>query len=183
MSHLHSLEEEKIALEQFLRDSPVAGVAAIEDKVRDFVDQIPCNVSSRVVCITSGGTTVPLERNCVRFIDNFSRGTRGALSCEEFLKHGYHVIFLTRHGSAQPFITDFQESLSGDSMSTLITSRKDPDSGEMVLKVDSGLANGLATSCGYFDQKKIIRLTFTTVFEYLKVCTSCIVYSVRLVQH
>ena len=176
MNRLHSLEEETVALDQFLRDSPVAGVAALEDKVRDFVDQIPRDVSSRVVCITSGGTTVPLERNCVRFIDNFSRGTRGALSCEEFLKHGYYVIFLTRHGSAQPFITDFQESLSGDSMSTLITSRKDPDTGEMKLKVDDGLAKGLATSCGYFDQKKIISITFTTVFEYLKVRTPYIVH-------
>jgi hypothetical protein len=27
-----------------------------------------------VVVVTSGGTTVPLERNCVRFIDNFSEG-------------------------------------------------------------------------------------------------------------
>lgn len=39
-----------------------------------------------VVCITSGGTTVPLERHCVRFIDNFSGGTRGALSAEQFLQ-------------------------------------------------------------------------------------------------
>ena len=40
----------------------------------------------RVVCVTSGGTTVPLERHCVRFIDNFSGGTRGALSAENFLE-------------------------------------------------------------------------------------------------
>ena len=32
--------------------------------------------------ITSGGTTVPLEKNTVRFIDNFSTGTRGATSAE-----------------------------------------------------------------------------------------------------
>ena len=39
-----------------------------------------------IVCVTSGGTTVPLERHCVRFIDNFSGGTRGALSAERFLQ-------------------------------------------------------------------------------------------------
>ena len=38
-----------------------------------------------IVCVTSGGTTVPLEQHCVRFIDNFSGGTRGALSAEQFL--------------------------------------------------------------------------------------------------
>ena len=56
----------------------------------------------RVVCVTSGcvcsplgagwnelaaeppssGTTVPLEKRCVRFLDNFSAGTRGAASAE-----------------------------------------------------------------------------------------------------
>ena len=29
---------------------------------------------------------MPLERNCVRFVDNFSGGTRGALSTEQFLQ-------------------------------------------------------------------------------------------------
>jgi phosphopantothenate-cysteine ligase len=32
--------------------------------------------------VTSGGTTVPLERQMVRFLDNFSAGTRGAISAE-----------------------------------------------------------------------------------------------------
>jgi len=35
-----------------------------------------------VVCITSGGTTVPLEQWCVRFIDNLGSGQRGAASTE-----------------------------------------------------------------------------------------------------
>ncbi|KAM6561880.1 hypothetical protein CsatB_021878 [Cannabis sativa] len=36
----------------------------------------------RIVCVTSGGTTVPLEQRCVRYIDNFSSGHRGATSTE-----------------------------------------------------------------------------------------------------
>lgn len=39
-----------------------------------------------IAVVTSGGTAVPLEKRCVRFIDNFSGGTRGALSTEEFLE-------------------------------------------------------------------------------------------------
>ena len=46
--------------------------------------------------IKSGGTTVPLEQNTVRFIDNFSAGTRGSASAEYFLGAGYQVIFLHR---------------------------------------------------------------------------------------
>lgn len=38
--------------------------------------------ATRVVCVTSGGTTVPLEKRCVRYIDNFSSGHRGAASTE-----------------------------------------------------------------------------------------------------
>ena len=45
----------------------------------------------------TGGTTGPLEKNCVRSIDNFSSGTRGAWSCEEFLERheGYDVLAQT----------------------------------------------------------------------------------------
>ena len=38
--------------------------------------------SRTIVLVTSGGTTVPLERKMVRFLDNFSAGTRGAISAE-----------------------------------------------------------------------------------------------------
>lgn len=57
----------------------------------------------RVVLITSGGTTVPLEKQTVRFIDNFSAGTRGATSAEYFLSADYAVIFLHREFSLQPY--------------------------------------------------------------------------------
>jgi phosphopantothenate-cysteine ligase len=36
----------------------------------------------RVAIVTSGGTIVPLERRMVRFVDNFSTGTRGAACAE-----------------------------------------------------------------------------------------------------
>uniref|UniRef100_A0A0K0D545 DFP domain-containing protein n=1 Tax=Angiostrongylus cantonensis TaxID=6313 RepID=A0A0K0D545_ANGCA len=54
----------------------------------------------------SGGTKVNLEKNCVRFIDNFSMGTRGAASSEYFIA-GYAVIFLHREESLKPFSRNF----------------------------------------------------------------------------
>ncbi|KAK4155125.1 hypothetical protein C8A00DRAFT_32018 [Chaetomidium leptoderma] len=57
----------------------------------------------RLVLVTSGGTTVPLEKQTVRFIDNFSAGTRGATSAEYFLEAGYAVLFLHRQFSLLPF--------------------------------------------------------------------------------
>ena len=50
-----------------------------------------------------GGTTVPLEVNTVRFVDNFSAGTRGSASAEYFLAAGYAVVFLHREKSLCPY--------------------------------------------------------------------------------
>ncbi|CAK9090838.1 Phosphopantothenate--cysteine ligase CAB2 (Coenzyme A biosynthesis protein 2) (Phosphopantothenoylcysteine synthetase) (PPC synthetase) [Durusdinium trenchii] len=47
----------------------------------------------RVALITSGGTTVPLEVNTVRFIDNFSTGTRGALCTQDEMRFVCFVLF------------------------------------------------------------------------------------------
>ncbi|XP_049770884.1 phosphopantothenate--cysteine ligase [Schistocerca cancellata] len=75
-------------------------------RMKDFC-QHHTNLKTKIVLITSGGTTVPLEQNTVRFVDNFSAGTRGASSAEYFLKSGYAVIFLYRSGSLEPFTRHF----------------------------------------------------------------------------
>lgn len=52
----------------------------------------------------------PLIRS-VRFLDNFSAGTRGAASAEQFLRTGeYAVIFLHRQHSLQPFSRHYSHS-------------------------------------------------------------------------
>ncbi|KAG0338079.1 hypothetical protein BG000_004587 [Podila horticola] len=72
------------------------------ERIRTFVDR-HIKEGRRVVLVTSGGTTVPLETLTVRFIDNFSAGTRGATSAEYFLQQGYAVIFMHRQFSLQPY--------------------------------------------------------------------------------
>lgn len=64
----------------------------------------------KVVLVTSGGTTVPLENQTVRFIDNFSAGTRGATSAEYFLQNDYAVVFLHRQYSLLPYSRHFSHS-------------------------------------------------------------------------
>lgn len=46
---------------------------------------------------------MPLEKNTVRYIDNFSGGNRGSASAEYFLAQGYAVIFLHRKNSLKPY--------------------------------------------------------------------------------
>lgn len=56
-----------------------------------------------MVLVTSGGTTVPLEEKTVRFIDNFSAGTRGSASAEYFIANSYAVLFIHRKRSLKPY--------------------------------------------------------------------------------
>lgn len=73
----------------------------IQKQVREFIE---FHYGKRpIALVTSGGTTVPLENNTVRFIDNFSAGTRGATSTEYFVSAGYAVIFLHRQFSVLPY--------------------------------------------------------------------------------
>ena len=43
------------------------------DKIKHFLDKAALSNSS-IVLVTSGGTSVPLEKNTVRTIENFSTG-------------------------------------------------------------------------------------------------------------
>lgn len=82
------------AIESFFESAPpLKERDVIASKLKKFVEN---RSGRRVVCVTSGGTTVPLEQRCVRYIDNFSSGHRGATSTEYFVKAGYAVIFLYR---------------------------------------------------------------------------------------
>lgn len=81
-------------------------LAEARERLSNFGTVADCGIAgpdARFALVTSGGTTVPLERNTVRFIDNFSTGTRGAACAEALLAHGYWVIFLHRKGSAFPY--------------------------------------------------------------------------------
>lgn len=78
-------------------------------QVQEFV-RLHVAAARRVVLVSSGGTTVPLENQTVRFIDNFSAGTRGATSAEYFLEAGYAVVFLHRQFSLLPYSRHYSHS-------------------------------------------------------------------------
>ncbi|XP_043580108.1 phosphopantothenate--cysteine ligase 2 isoform X2 [Bombus pyrosoma] len=121
--------------------------------------------NNKVVLVTSGGTTIPLEYNTVRFVDNFSVGSRGSASTEYFLEHGYAVIFMHRVDSLEPFLRHFKSQKfldmleineqSGESTVTVLPQYK-----ENVIKVLRKYKETL-------NQDKLLQLTFTTLIEYL----------------
>jgi len=86
----------------FETESPPRDLGEVARKAKLFVDKW-IKEGVKIALVTSGGTSVPLEKNCVRSLENFSTGNRGAASTEWFLRSGYAVIFLTRKGSVGPF--------------------------------------------------------------------------------
>ncbi|KAF7829891.1 phosphopantothenate--cysteine ligase 2-like [Senna tora] len=117
----------------------------------------------RVVCVTSGGTTAPLEQRCVRYVDNFSSGHRGATSTEYFLKAGYAVIFLYRRGSFQPFCRSLPEHpllecFESTNESTIQVRKAYSEAVKgAIIDHHAAVADGL-----------LLKLPYSTIFEYLQ---------------
>ncbi|CED82565.1 Uncharacterized conserved protein with similarity to phosphopantothenoylcysteine synthetase/decarboxylase [Phaffia rhodozyma] len=94
----------------FTTQAPPPQLEHDQAKAQEFISRMK-GLGRRVVLVTSGGTSVPLEKNMVRFLDNFSAGTRGATSAEYFLSHpSYSVIFLHRQHSLLPFSRHYSHS-------------------------------------------------------------------------
>jgi len=87
------------AVDEFLGEEAVALAEKERGKIEDFV----ARAEKPLAIVTSGGTTVPLEKRTVRYIDNFSTGNRGAGLVEGLLQKGYAVVMVRRKGSALPF--------------------------------------------------------------------------------
>lgn len=122
--------------------------------------------NKNIVLITSGGTIAPLEHNTVRFVDNFSAGSRGSASAEYFLENGYAVIFMfrtkslepfTRHFSGQQFLDmlDINENGAGNSS---ISVR--PDSVDVLLPILQRYKQAQETN-------RLLYINFTSVSDYL----------------
>ncbi|KAL3229137.1 Phosphopantothenate--cysteine ligase CAB2 [Nakaseomyces bracarensis] len=129
---------------------------------REFIEYQHEHGRDKIVLVTSGGTTVPLENNTVRFIDNFSAGTRGAASAEQFLKNGYSVIFLHREFSLTPYNRKFTHNMKNSFLDFI-----DKDGQVKPEFRDSILENKRLYDKYVVDEKKLLLLPFTTVNQYL----------------
>ncbi|XP_044761954.1 phosphopantothenate--cysteine ligase [Coccinella septempunctata] len=118
----------------------------------------------RIVLVTSGGTTIPLEHNTVRFVDNFSAGTRGAASAEYFLEHDYSVIFLYRAKSLEPFTRHF----NGQKFMDMLVLQNSGPNTTISVKPDNVdvLAPVLESYKTVQEGGRILYITFTTLSDY-----------------
>lgn len=136
---------------------------------REFISyHLAASSNRRLVLVTSGGTTVPLENQTVRFIDNFSAGTRGATSAEYFLQAGYAVIFFHRQFSLLPYsrhyshntncFLDFMDEAYPEGRPASVVVRKEYQAkmSRVLQQYQSAKSN-----------RMLLLLPFTTVTEYL----------------
>ncbi|KAI9281831.1 DNA/pantothenate metabolism flavoprotein [Sporodiniella umbellata] len=147
----------------FQINKPPASLPEFESKLSAFVDYHE-KLNNNVVLITSGGTTVPLENQTVRFIDNFSNGTRGATSAEYFLEAGYAVIFMHRQNSIQPYNRHYTHSNTGflDFVET-----KEDGTVQVCPKYATKMSLVLSKYEKVKKENRILMLDFVTLPEYL----------------
>eukprot|EP00126_Sphaerothecum_destruens_P004049 Sdes_comp17934_c0_seq1m7194 len=126
---------------------------------------------TRVALVTSGGTTVPLENQTVRFIDNFSAGTRGSASCEYFLENGYAVVFLHRQFSLEPYSRNYSHSTR--CFLDFLVCEKDAssDRGASIQVLQTGVMRNISAVLEKYQRVKaknlLCKVPFVTVHEYL----------------
>ena len=131
---------------------------------KDFIDY-HAKSGRRLVLITSGGTTVPLEKQTVRFIDNFSAGTRGATSAEYFLEAGYAVLFLHRQFSLLPFSRHYSHATD-----CFLDFLKEGPDGRSVVARDKDASKMLQVLRKYHsarDNNMLLAIPFVSISDYL----------------
>eukprot|EP01080_Neovahlkampfia_damariscottae_P011181 gene11181-4001_t len=133
------------------------------EKLYDFTKQTKliqefCKTheNKKIVVVTSGGTSVPLEKNTVRSITNFSTGTRGANSAEEFLKHGYAVIFVHALNSKKPFTNQLS-----------IGNGVEIKNKEIQLVLSEEMKKKLILQQQVMEENLMIQIQFENIAEYL----------------
>ena len=146
----------------FTHEAPPKNLQANTTLAREFIDRHAA-AGRRVALVTSGGTTVPLETQTVRYIDNFSAGTRGATSAEYFLEHGYAVIFLHRQFSLLPFSRHYSHNTR-----SFLDFMKEQD-GQVVVEGQhqDEMLRVLRQYAEVKRANKLLILSYVTITEYL----------------
>lgn len=138
----------------------------IKNKISNFT-KFHFNKKNRLVIITSGGTTVPLEAKTVRFIDNFSIGSRGSISGEQFISKSYAVLFLHRKRSLTPYERKLNNVNIFDLMQYADDASHDTFRFKESNKID--VKSVFDTYTVAKEENLLLNVEFTSVFDYLSV--------------
>jgi phosphopantothenate-cysteine ligase len=145
-----------------------------ESQIEDFVAR-QNGLERPVAVVTSGGTSVPLEQQTVRLLENFSTGRRGAASAEYFLQEGYAVLFLHRDKSLRPFHRHFQ-NLVDRPADFFVLSENGSGKLDSVL-LTKAMESALLQYQRVCQEQRYLSIPYCTVYEYVqylsRVATEC----------
>lgn len=156
--------DELSASDYFKTHPAPSNLSAISAAAQSFIAQ-HAREGRRCVLVSSGGTTVPLENQTVRFIDNFSAGTRGATSAEYFLENDYAVIFLHRQFSLLPYSRHYSHSTN-----CFLDFMVEEEGGQNVTvsaEYQEAMLSVLRKYRFAKDNNRLLLVPFTTVTSYL----------------
>ncbi|KAL7996967.1 putative DNA/pantothenate metabolism flavoprotein [Plasmopara halstedii] len=174
------VEDKRCTDEYFKKTSAPEWVDEWRENVKIFLEHHRV-IGRCIAIVTSGGTIVPLERNTVRFLDNFSTGSRGAASVEYLLGLGYAVIYLYRPGSVAPLARHLQKAtcshLDVDFMNYMDVSEQ-----QILLLVNDSSAQkkveeAVKTMHSIRGSNTLLALPFTSVHDYfflLRMVATCV---------
>ena len=153
-------------MSDFFATEPVSPSVTVSLKrVESWINEFVLNESVKLAIVTSGGTTVPLEHNTVRFIDNFSTGRRGAVSAEYLLRHGYRVLLVHREGSVFPFARKLAKNSDNDFGEQLLHLLK--IDGEVLQIHDDVCVDAVREYQNYIRKNMLLAVAFTSLPDYL----------------
>ncbi|UKJ90350.1 phosphopantothenate--cysteine ligase (ATP) [Theileria orientalis] len=154
----------------------------IENLEAFFTRNLEGNDDYRVIVITSGGTSVNLDRYGIRYIDNFSSGRRGSEIAEFFLSRGYLVLFLSRKTAHLPFIRFTNDH---DNPYRLLESLKVGNDSSITVEGGSEFKELIVKNIeGYSKYKSRLFLDyFTTLSEYQDKFTVIVHFCKRFMQN
>ena len=158
----HSFVDMANAEAFFEENPPPKNLNDIRAKIQDFICQDRLTKDSKVVLVSSGGTIIPFEKNVVRYIDNFSQGTRGSASAENFLKkENYHCIFVYRSNTLRPYRRHFSHNNFLDILDI------DGDDVKVNVQQRESVKSVLVPFKSIKEQKRLLEIEYVTLFEYL----------------
>lgn len=117
-----------------------------------------------IAFITSGGTTVPLEVNAVRYITNFSSGGRGAFFVETLAERGWACVLLHHRTAVVPFRRVLDAMPTADVFDVLTDS-----SSSSASSAGTAAATELRRMTALYQRTKdlVHYIPFDTVVEYI----------------
>ena len=117
---------------------------------------------------------MPLEVKTVRFIDNFSAGTRGSISGEHFIQKEYAVLFLYRKRSLAPY----ERRFSNLNVLDLINYNDTNDNYKFDESSEFDYKSLFDTYKEVKENNLLLKIDYTSIYDYL----SLLEYSCKAVK-